>query len=116
VTSATFRAGAKAQPRTDAWYHVVGTYDGLHLRYYVNGSLDGEAAAPSPRLRVADSAAAETVIGNVPSGRKGSAAGLQGKIDELRIWKRALSAQEVGALYRALRSQALRKTGDIADP
>jgi hypothetical protein len=116
VASRTFRAGAKAAPRTDAWYHVVGTYDGLHLRYYVNGQLDSQAAAPPGRLRVADNAEAETVFGNAPGGRKGPAAGLQGKIDELKIWKRALSPDEVGALYRALRSQAQRQTGNIPDP
>ncbi|MBC7286908.1 MAG: LamG domain-containing protein [Armatimonadetes bacterium] len=71
------------------WTHVAGTYDGQTLRVYTNGVLRAEIEAPggvAPRKRSA-------VIGNYV-GRK-NAYPMDGLIDEVRIYNRALTVEEI---------------------
>lgn len=76
------------------WYHIVGTYDGSYVRVYVNGSLAGTGSqAISGLLR---SSASELHFGK--SGFS-TIDYFNGKIDEARIYKRALSSSEVTDLY-----------------
>ncbi|PZG17135.1 LamG-like jellyroll fold domain-containing protein [Nonomuraea aridisoli] len=81
--------------RTDAWSHLVAMYDASagKIRLYVDGALSAEADyQPS---------------GSVASGpfRIGSRKGdfgsqfLQGSVDDMRVYQRALSAKEVKDLY-----------------
>ena len=73
------------------WAHVAGTYDGRTLRIYVNGVLRGQAEAPggiAPRK-------GPIVIGNY-IGRK-DAYPMDGLIDDVRIYSRALTADEIVA-------------------
>ncbi len=74
--------------RPGQWYHLVGTYDGQRMCIYVNGEL---AAA---RRRTGAINKAE---GNLVIGRQVDA--LDGCVDEVRIYARALSADEVRALF-----------------
>jgi hypothetical protein len=85
------------------WYYVAGVYDGHERRIYVDGQLDGAEPAQgnisagrqfaigaqsvdygSKRVYTLDEAAEYTVANPFP-----------GVIDEVRIWKRALSESEL---------------------
>ena len=76
------------------WYHVAGTYDGRKLKVYINGALDSETAASG-------------IITHNNSFRAGyrpgtSGAGyFSGLMDELAVFGRPLSAEEIASHYRA---------------
>ena len=75
----------------DSWHHVAGVYTGSELRLYVNGVLDGAVPVTgTPSTNTAD-----LWIGN----RKYSPGFFKGKIDEVRIWDVALTADQVKASY-----------------
>ncbi|MFN0054700.1 MAG: putative Ig domain-containing protein, partial [Planctomycetales bacterium] len=70
----------------DTWSHVVGTYDGRHLRLFVNGVLTGEAPYN------------EAIAHSTAPLRIGSGAGdfhWNGDLDEVAIYDSALSADQV---------------------
>lgn len=74
----------------NTWYHVAATYDGALVRLYVNGVLD---TGPTPKtLNTTNSTA---TIGYY----SGWAAVFPGAIDDVRIYNRAFSAQEINQLY-----------------
>ncbi len=81
----------KALP-ANTWVHVAGTYDGKALRIYVNGALNatmsvtGTTCANSEPLGVG--AKNRTATGVVE-------AYFDGRIDDLRVYSRALTAAEV---------------------
>lgn len=71
---------------TATWYHIVGTHDGTTGRLYVDGKLHGQAVAAF----VANS--------TVGLGIAGSAAGatlMNGKVANVRVYSRALTADEI---------------------
>ena len=74
---------------TDRWYHVVGTYDGSDARIYVDGELEGTQAAPlihyDTPLMIGTSQINERFF--------------DGQIDEVTIYNRALTAQEILTLF-----------------
>jgi hypothetical protein len=73
-----------------AWYHVAAGYDGATAALYLNGTLKGSLA----------------LTGNVPNGQvsaigcKGNSASQywKGDMDDLAIWKRALTGPEIALL------------------
>ena len=77
-------------PSTEVWHHVVGTYDGSSIKLYVDSilkisqSASGSLATSSTSL----------YIGNKPlSSYSGDF--FKGSIDEVRIYNRALTIQEI---------------------
>ena len=75
----------------DVWTHLALTYDGAHMRLYVNGSLAAtEAQAEGPQWAEGD-----LVIGCNPNY---SSEVFDGLIDEVRIYNRALDETEVADL------------------
>jgi len=84
----------------DTWYHLCAVYDGTQADagaralLYVNGMFD--SAATNAGATIDPSNTQDLFIANLPNG--GSL--FVGMIDEVAIWKRALSAAEVSALYR----------------
>jgi len=76
------------------WYHAVLTYDGSKVRAYINGELVGEASLTGS---IADSGY------DINIGRNPAYEGdyFKGVIDEIRIFDRALSEEEIKASYNA---------------
>jgi hypothetical protein len=80
----------------DRWYHVAMTYDGSFLRLYVDGKVDGFQAVSG------------AIIAGTQPVRLGGGAPLgfsphffPGQLDEVAIYDRALSGQDIQHLYRA---------------
>jgi hypothetical protein len=77
----------------NAWNHVAGTYDGETLKIYINGNLEGENTAPSGPI---DSQPTPLYIGHV----QGTNNYFYGKIDEVAIYNRALTGDEIQQHYQ----------------
>jgi hypothetical protein len=79
------------------WYHIVGTWDGTtnqnSMKIYVNGDLDAQATAQYPTIM---QNTAPVWIGAWPTG---PSAYYKGQIDEVKIYRRALTADEIKTLY-----------------
>lgn len=80
-------------PPINAWSHVVGTYDGIAVRIYINGVEAGSTPATQQMPVTFDS----LVIGSKTIGAP-AVDRFSGRIDEVRIYGRALSAVEVAQL------------------
>ncbi|MBW2973644.1 VCBS repeat-containing protein [Candidatus Woesearchaeota archaeon] len=77
---------------TNAWTHVVGTWDGSELKIYINGTLNA-----SKSYSVAVTGSANPVrIGKYGGGAANS---FPGWIDEVRIYNSSLSDEQILALY-----------------
>jgi fibronectin type 3 domain-containing protein len=76
-----------AQLALNTWAHLAATYDGSNLRLYVNAAQVGSQAASGP---ITASTGALRIGGNNiwPEW-------FQGRIDEIRVYNRALSATEI---------------------
>jgi hypothetical protein len=76
------------------WYHVAGVYDaaGATLNIYVNGVLDNGVLRGTIPTSQYNNAGEQVVIGRRTGGYY-----LQGTIDELRLYNRALSQTEIQA-------------------
>ena len=83
-----------AEPFDDEWHHVVFVQDNLARSIYVDGVLDDLQIGPKVE---GDTAVDATTIGGI---LRGSASHwVTGLIDEVAIWKRALSAEETALLH-----------------
>jgi hypothetical protein len=74
------------------WVHLVGIYDGTNRYLYINGIL--KSTVPGGAIDYTNSL--PLYIGGYTAANYG----LDGKIDEVRIYNRALSADEVKQLYK----------------
>ncbi len=79
----------------EAWHHVAMTYDGTNVKVYIDGVLDATSVAS---IGVISDNDLSVRIGGQPSGDSGGPLAFKGNIDEVRIYDRALSSGEVGAL------------------
>ena len=78
-----------------AWHHAVATYDGSHMRLYLDGASNATAVSYSTAV---------TWSGNLVFGRYNSATqSFDGLIDDVRIWDQAIDATDVADLYAAQR-------------
>jgi hypothetical protein len=86
----THATSSRAIP-TGAWIHLAATWDGNVRRLYVGGAADGENATPQARPDVG---------GATAIGRPGAFNALyfRGRIDDVRLYGRALSAREIAVL------------------
>src|SRR5262249_48824450 len=85
----TYFAGTTV-PQLGTWYHLVTTYDGASLKLYVNGVLDGSQPASGPIL---------TTSGPLLIGGGAINWFFNGRVDEVSLYDRSLSASEVQAIY-----------------
>jgi hypothetical protein len=73
------------------WSHVALVYDGTNRTFYVNGAFAGAGSAPGINPDSNTSS-----IGNVVPNESAS---FNGQIDEVSIYNRALSPNEIAAIY-----------------
>lgn len=71
---------------TNTWYHIAATYDGASMKLYINGALDASAS----------SSGNFTANGILYIARNyDNSRALNGSLDEFRVWKKALTPQEI---------------------
>jgi hypothetical protein len=78
---------------TGQWSHLVGTWDGTTNRTYLNGVQSSANACATPPSALSRFSIGGRFNGSVTSEN------FSGKMDELRIYNRALTATEVKQLY-----------------
>jgi len=81
---------------TEEWLHLVGTYDGDMVRYYINGKLENKYSIKAGSLTKGGLLLG---IGDRTDGCDCDT--VQAYIDEVRIYERALSAAEVDNNFRS---------------
>jgi hypothetical protein len=90
------------------WFHLVGTYDGTELVFYRDGvradsvCQEGAAGASGNCRGGGDMDETDEPAGigeNIDTRNGGDERTLDGKVDEIRLYDRALSDSEVKALY-----------------
>jgi len=86
-------ASADGLIRPNVWHHVALTFGEQTLRLYLNGELVAEHATEKVRRPTNEMIG----IGTVSSGTTGM---LDGTIDEVRLYKRVLTAAEIATQYR----------------
>lgn len=91
------RAQAPTPATPGAWVHLAGTYDGIALRLY----LDGTEVDSNEELVSLPSDVTPTLISGNQNDDAGTTKELfEGDVDEVRIYRRAFSAADVAALAR----------------
>jgi hypothetical protein len=81
-----------------AWVHLCGVFDGASYRVYRNGVLVVSTSSTTPP--VAAISAIWAIGARAPQTPGDATDFLQGQIDDVRVYGRALSDAEVEALYR----------------
>lgn len=76
------------EPELEAWNHVSSTYDGDMIRQYINGELDVAFAPPNGEINSIEEVFR---IGHAQTGLEG----MVGRVDEVAIYNRALTADEI---------------------
>lgn len=77
------------------WYHMLATWDGTNIYFYINGVLEYTAALPTSLVYDTD---ANSRIGWGPD-FGGGLMNANGTIDDVRVYNRTLSVAEITALY-----------------
>ncbi len=81
---------SETELKDDRWTHLVATFDKDKVAVYFDGKLDSEGKRPSP-IPTNES---NVRIGSCYGGRY-----FHGAVDDVRIYRRALSAKEVAELF-----------------
>jgi hypothetical protein len=97
TTASTSTSASYNFSTTGSWFHVVGTYDGTNIRLYVNGS-NVATTSISGTIRNPTTSYNFLGFGKAWSGDTGSS--INGYIDEVAVFSRALSAQEISQYYQ----------------
>jgi hypothetical protein len=86
-----------AEVKPQAWSFLVGTWDGTKNYFYVNGVKVAEIANSNPMIYSTLSLRIGTAI--IVSDKHRLEQGFNGKIDDIRIFGRALTENEIQLLY-----------------
>jgi hypothetical protein len=98
-------------PRCQAriWYHLVCVWTGSEMGIYVNGQLAARVPGEGPALSAEAAAKYPARLGTLASGQDKQLY-FRGIIDEVAVFRRALSEQEIQALFqRGLQGEPLAK-------
>jgi hypothetical protein len=94
----------------DTWVHLLFQYTGTHQQIWIDGVLDTEReAAPY------EGAPTTTAVGRNPRWSNVDARDFEGRMRDLRVYGRALTLEEIGALSRD-RAGSTRSDGDSPQP
>lgn len=109
VNGSGYNGAENGYPTVGRWYHLVGTYDGKKLCLYIDGALNQTREYVLPDGGITDPAVTKLVIGT--DGMRSRITTWEdvffdGLVDEVRIYNRALSKEEVDGLYREFKVQA----------
>ena len=85
---------SKLKQEPKKWIHIIGTWDGKLLKIYINGVMTGEIEHLPGAI---DNVEGGSLI--IGRGHNSTSDYERHKIDDIRIYNRALSAEEVKALY-----------------
>ena len=86
-----FPVTGKTEFEVDKWYHLAVVFVGSTIKLYVNGELDGQVDAPrGPVILCGNTDKRRFCIGSSVNSRY-----LDGSISEVRVWKRALTQNEI---------------------
>jgi hypothetical protein len=91
----TFSVQSKRIPAPSSWYHVAGVYDGDSLTIYLNGKAQGSVKVNG---RLAQNQE-PLCIGCDYAKPAGMGASVGGRVDDVRVYSRALSARDIASLY-----------------
>ncbi|MBD3314089.1 hypothetical protein GF345_06615 [Candidatus Woesearchaeota archaeon] len=83
-------------PADNTWYHVVGVWNTTDILIYINGSLEGNASAPGPLNTLDLNFSIGAFQYDDPTYNRSA---WNGTIDELRVYNRSLSAEEISLLF-----------------
>ena len=87
------------------WHHVAGTYDGTTMRLYVNGNLVESQVHTSGGSLDGDTSVPVTLGAANVSGRP-----FDGRLDDIRVYSRAMCPEEIRGLYKGGRPAGIRIT------
>ena len=76
----------------NTWVHLAGVYNGSHVQIYFNGKLENSMTGPANISSNTD---------NLEIGGPDDSRNFKGTIDEVIIWNRALSPEEINASYKS---------------
>ncbi len=81
----------------DTWYNIIGVHDSVNneLRLYLNGVLDISTNNPKPSNDGINTNALDFRIG----ARNDALLFLNGTIDDVAVWNRALNSSEISSIY-----------------
>lgn len=86
------------QLRTNEWMHVAATYDGTAMQLYLNGLLIGTTNKSG---QIDSDPDVEVALGNQPRNATGGPRPFAGLLDEVRIYGKVLTSEEVNTIYQA---------------
>ncbi len=78
--------------RDGAWHHLAGVYSGNDISIFVDGVLEASSTCANQAIDYGTSPSGEI-------GAKANGSTFAGSLDQVGVWNRALSSQEVSALY-----------------
>jgi hypothetical protein len=94
-----------AQVLDGRWHHCAATFDGRWMRVFLDGIEIGKLERPG---KIRAGGAAPACIGSANGGEC-----FQGSMDDLRVYREALSAQEVFSLWRNGQEALGRRCGNL---
>jgi len=81
---------------TGEWYHLAATYDGSNLNFYLNGNLISTLYSVSGSIIPSSNS---LMVGKDPSNPSATIRFFKGRIDEVAVYNRALTEEEIRGLY-----------------
>jgi hypothetical protein len=100
VVSTPSTNGLPSPPQNNGWHHLVATYNGTDLKFYVDGSFVGTIQNPFLGGPYPVGSVLDYQLGYMtPMGSKDIISAWYGSMDDFRFYTRTLGAKEVLALY-----------------
>ena len=101
-TSILYRAQTTTTLSTNTWYHIAFTWDGTDetgIKVYVNGSPESSVNSEVGGTFTAMSNTSAPLHLGIPGFGLTNTVGWDGLIDELHLWSRVLSPDEIATVY-----------------